>query len=270
MKRTKIFLVPSEQGSLDKNRGCAKAPAAIIKALEKEGIKPENESVAVVQSDIEATDEAIFLAAKKAFAEKAGPEKFPVFLGGDHSITYSLFRAFSKTFGKDSALVIFDAHADCCQFFKPVSHEDMNKVLVEEGLLKPENLLIIGLRKVFDVEKGFLRKNKIKSIAPQTANLETQKARAQLRGFLAKRKNIYVSIDIDAFDPGFAPATGYPEKKGLLEKPFFSLLDVLLESGKVKAYDLVEANPSMNGGRKTVGLAARIIGKIARFRRISQ
>ena len=264
MKRTKIFLVPSEQGSLDKNLGCAKAPEAIIKALKAEGIKPENESVAVVQSDIEATDEAIFAAAKKVFAEKSGSEKcFPVFLGGDHSITYSLFRAFSETFGNDSALVIFDAHADCCQFFKPVSHEDMNKVLVEEGLLKPENLLIIGMRKVFDIEEGFLRKNKIKSIAPQTANLETQKAKEALQKFLAQKKSVYVSIDIDGFDPGVAPATGYPEKNGLLEKPFFSLLDVLLESGKVKACDLVEVNPEMPGGKKTVEFAAGIIKKIA-------
>jgi len=255
--RAKIFLVPSEQGSLDKNRGCAKAPEAILETLKAKGVLPEIETVAVVQSDIEATDEAIFESAKKAFSGKC----FPLFLGGDHSITYSLFRAFSETYGAESALVIFDAHADCSQFFKPVSHEDMNKVLVEEGLLKPENLLIIGLRKVFGVEEEFLEKNKIKSVSPALANRETEKAKALLKEFLSGRKTVYVSVDIDAFDPSIAPATGYPEKNGLLEKPFFSLLGFLIESGKVKGADLVEANPEMAGGTKTVLFAAKIASK---------
>ena len=111
-----LVTVPSSQGSLDKNLGTELAPEILCKGLEVE-------TVNVVRSDIVATDEAIYSKAKEVIQKK------PIFIGGDHSITYSLFKAFSENFEKPS-LIIFDAHADSTSFFKPVSNEDMNKVLI--------------------------------------------------------------------------------------------------------------------------------------------
>jgi len=243
-----LVKVPSSQGSLDKNLGCELTPGILCKGKEAE-------TVDVVQSDIEATDQAIYSKAKEVIHQK------PIFIGGDHSITYSLFKAFSESF-ENASLIIFDAHADCTSFFKPVSHEDMNKVLIEEGLLEKKKLLIIGIRKIWDEEKPFLEKNKIQLIYSKEIHENLEKAKEKLKKFLEEQKNIYVSFDIDGLDPSIAPGTGYCEENGLTEQEAFDLLEQVLNSGKVKASDLVEINPKLDKEDKTISIGKKIIGKL--------
>ncbi|MCR4336018.1 MAG: arginase family protein [archaeon] len=243
----KLVKVPSSQGSLEKNLGCELAPEILC------GKKAE--SVNVIPNDLESTDENIYSKAKEIINEK------PVFVGGDHSITYSLFKAFSENFS-NASLIIFDAHADCTSFFKPVSHEDMNKVLIEEGLLEKERLLIIGIRKIWAEEKPFLEKNKIQLISAQEIHNDLEKTKIQLQEFVSKQKNIYLSFDIDALDPSIAPGTGYLEENGLTEKETFELLQTVLDSKKVKATDLVEINPKLDEDGKTIIIGKRILKKL--------
>lgn len=243
--------VPSEQGSLEKNRGCSKGAEAIAEAA---GMRLDDE-VRVVESDIEETDKAIYEKARQLFEAR---EKC-LFLGGDHSITYSLFKAFSEVFSpENSALVVFDAHVDAASFFKPVSHEDMNKVLIEEGLLERDKLLLVGTRKIFDVEKEFIEKNSIKTVSAEEVNSDFEKALSKVKGFLRCSKHLYVSIDVDVFDPSEAPGTGYLEENGVYSKEFFLMLGELAKSEKIKAADLVEVNPENDKEGKTVALAAEI------------
>ena len=243
-----LIKVPSSQGSLDKNLGSELTPEILCKGKEAE-------TVNVVQSDIEATDEAIYSKAKEVIQKK------PVFIGGDHSITYSLFKAFSENF-ENASLIIFDAHADCTSFFKPVSHEDMNKVLIEEGLLEKERLLIIGIRKIYPEEEPFLKEKNISLLTAKEIHENLKNAKEKLQKFLEQQKNIYVSFDIDGLDPSIAPGTGYCEPNGLNEQETFDLLEQVLDSGKVKASDLVEINPKMDKEGKTVSVGKRILGKL--------
>lgn len=252
----RLIKVPSEQGSLGRNRGCRDAPDAIAKALGAEA-----EAVEVVENNIEETDKAICSRAKELF--EAGEQC--IFLGGDHSITYSIFSAFSDVFGKDSALVVLDAHADAASFFKPVSHEDMNKVLVEEGKVKKENLLLVGMRKVWPVEKKWLREKKIMVIGADEVKKNFSAVKKNVDSFCKRQKNIYLSVDVDVFSPEIMPATGYLEKDGLNEKEFFNLFDALLQSKKVKAADFVEYNPQKDADGRGLELAVRIIDKIHFF-----
>lgn len=245
----KLIKIPSSQGSLEKNLGCELAPELLCKEKESELIK-------VIQSDIEATDSNIYSKAKEVVKEK------PIFVGGDHSITYTLFKAFSENF-PEASLIIFDAHADSTSFFKPVSHEDMNKVLIEEGILEKERLLIIGIRKIWDEEKPFLEKNKIQLLSSEEIHSDFKEAREKLREFLSKQKNIYVSFDIDALDPSIAPGTGYREENGLTEQESFDFLEMILGSGKVKAGDLVEINPNLDEKGKTLEIGKKILGKFS-------
>lgn len=243
-----LVKVPSSQGSLDKNLGCELAPGILCGGLEAE-------TVDVVQSDIVATDEAIYSKAKEVIQKK------PIFIGGDHSITYSLFKAFSENFEKHS-LIIFDAHADATSFFKPVSHEDMNKVLIEEGLLEKERLLIIGIRKIYPEEEPFLKEKNISLLHAKNIHEKLEAAKEKLQKFLENQENIYVSFDIDGLDPSIAPGTGYCEENGLTEKEAFDLLEQVLDSGKIKAADLVEINPKLDKEEKTISIGKRILEKL--------
>ena len=246
----KLIQVPTSQGSLDKNLGCEQAPQVICE-------NKKSETVKVVPSNIEATDEAIYLKAKKVFSKK----ETAIFIGGDHAITYGLAKAFSEEFGNPS-LIIFDAHADADVFFKPVSHQDLNRAMIEEKLIEKERLMIIGLRKIFEVEKPFLKKHKIKNISADEIHKNFEGAKEKLSKFLSEQKNIYLSIDIDALDPSIAPGTGYLEENGLTEKEFFELLEMILGSGKIRASDLVEMNPKLDEKEKTIKIGKKILEKL--------
>ncbi len=244
----KLILIPSSQGSLDKNLGCETAPELLCK-------NKETEKVNVVPSNLEETDKAIYSKAKEVIQQN------PIFVGGDHSITYSLFKAFSEEFS-NASLIIFDAHADADVFFKPVSHQDLNRAVIEEKIIEKERLMIIGLRKVFDVEKPFLKKHKIPIISAEEIHKDFNGAKEKLSEFLENQKNIYLSIDIDALDPSIALGTGYLEKNGLTKKEFFELLEMILETKKVKASDLVEINPKLDKENKTINLGKEILRKL--------
>ncbi len=255
-----LVRIASEQGSLGKNLGCAEAPDVILNRLSKQKIKFTAEEIPVFKNDIIATDEGIYKNGKKLLGRK------PVFVGGDHSITYALFKAFSETYGReDSARVVFDAHADAMQGINPVSHEDMNRSLVEDGVLKKQNLLLIGLRKVWEQEAEWLREKKINIIRAVEIRKNIAKAISKIAEFSKNPgiKHIYISVDADVFDPSIMPATGYLEEKGLNEKEFFELLDVLLGSKKIKGADFVEYNPQKDIDEKGLGLAVRVINSFA-------
>jgi len=247
-----IVKIPSSQGSLEKNLGCELFPNLLIEKLNRKDLKVDQ--VEVVQSDIEETDKRIYSKAKSVIKEK------PFFVGGDHSITYILFKSFSENF-ESASLIIFDAHADSTSFFKPVSHEDMNKVLIVEGLLEKERLLIIGIRKIYPEEEPFLKEKEIQLIHAEEIHKNFEKAKAKLQEFLSKQKNIYLSFDIDSLDPSIAPGTGYLEENGLTEQESFDLLELVLNSGKVKAMDLVEINPKLDNDEKTISLGKKICEK---------
>jgi len=108
----------------------------------------------------------------------------------------------------------------------------LNRAVIEEKLIKKERLMIIGLRKIFEIEKPFLEENKIQNISAKEIHLNFEEAKKKLSEFLQKQKNIYLSIDIDALDPSIAPGTGYLEENGLNEKEFFEKLDNLMDLAK--------------------------------------
>lgn len=255
----KLVLVPSAQGSLERNLGCEDAPKLLARELRKAvpDFDIETEEAGVIPANIEETDESIFRTAKRVLGKKP-----VIFLGGDHSITYSIFRAFSGRFGaENSALLMFDAHPDCVQFFKPLSHEDFVRGLVKEGLVGREHILMAGTRKIDKLEKAWLEKNRIKTLSAAQIRKNLAKAKEGLSEFagMGSIRNLYITIDIDVLDPPEAPGTGCPEKNGLSERELLELLDVAMESGRTKAVDLVEVNPRLDSEGKTLGLALRVL-----------
>ena len=243
----KLFSVPSEQGNLDKNKGCGKAPPAILKDR-------DFETVEIVEGNFEETDNAIYEKAAQVLKESRA-----FFVGGDHSISYALVKAFAETASEKRAVVVFDAHPDCVQFFKPLSHEDWVQGIIEEGLVKAENVLLIGIRKSDKLETEYVKKSGIEVVGALEVKSKREQAMDRLLKLVALNKEIYVSVDIDVFDPKIAPGTGYLEKNGLSWEEFAPLFEAIIKSGKVKAVDLVEVNPSKDLDGKTVGLAKKVL-----------
>jgi len=229
-----ILKIPFDACIVDKEkRGAAEAPD-IIQKFVKDAIWKEIE----ISGDFETIQNNITKAALE--------EEIIIGVGGDHSVFYGLMRAFSKKF--KGGLIFFDAHLDCEDDFHPPTHEDIIKAAVNEGFFEPENILMIGSRKFYPKELEFVKEKKIK-----LGKLE------DIADFIRDKENLYISIDIDVFDPKFAPGTGYPEKEGLKPEDVFPVIKDLAKSGKVKGLDIVEVNPKKDIDNKTSKLAAKLL-----------
>jgi len=254
----RILKIPSSCGALGKKEGQEQAPDAIAERmksfhLKETGLLPvlDCSEVAVDQQDIQTTNDAIEAAVSKADAPL-------LLLGGDHSITYSAFKAFSKKH-PGAGLVIFDAHPDCQDDFSPPTHEDYVRVLIEEGHLKKENLLFVALRSMHALEHDYIRKNKIKvfsmrEISQDGAAEVCDAVMAAARLF----PSFYLSVDIDAADPAFAPGTGYCEPGGLTSRELIYFIQRLRLLKNLQMADIVEVNPIRDPDGLTVSLAARL------------
>lgn len=238
-----LVKVPSSEGNLEKNLGCEKAPNEIIKLLHGFEVK----EVKVIKGDLDKTGKNI---------EKI---KGDIFIGGDHSITYFSFKGFAKR-KKNPGLLILDAHLDSDYYTKTVTHEDFVRKLVDEGILKKENVIWVGVRKIFEVEEEFIKGLKVFKISSVKNNLK--KVCRKVLDLCRKFSDVYVSIDIDVLDPKFAPGTGYHERNGMSDKELFFFLKRLEFLHNIKRFDLVEVNPNKDKNGKTIKLAAKIINRL--------
>lgn len=218
--RFKILKIPFEAGNPTGDKGPASAPDLVWK-----------EGEVIKTGDFLETNKNISKAAKGRFLA----------IGGDHSITYALVKA-----AKPEALLYFDAHLDCEDDFMPPSHEDVIRAIVNEKLVKSENIFIIGARKLYPKELEFVKKNNINVVKHMDPKL------------ISTFKRIYLSIDIDVFDPSEAPGTNYPEENGIKSEEFFDLLQTI-DLKTIVGVDICEINPEKDIENKTIRLAAKIV-----------
>jgi arginase family enzyme len=264
-----IVKVPGING-LGKTQGCEKAGNAILKSLEEiyssEFGKPINvsdldlEEIHLDNKNLEITNKLIY---KNSFEIYETKPKV-VFLGGDHSISYSTTRAFldyCDNSGKKPCLIIFDAHPDCMESMKEPTHEEWLRKLIEEGF-PTENILLVGIRNSYESELVFLKEKKIKVISLNSILLNIEESCDVIMEF-SNGKELYVSIDIDAIDPVFAPGTGYKnEVGGFTSREFIYLIQRINMIKTLRALDIVEINPDKDEDEKTVKLGAKILGEL--------
>lgn len=243
--------------------GCEKAPEAIIKELEdyylsEEGkeVKFNIENVNINKENIEETNINIEEKTREVLQKD-----FCIFLGGDHNISYAIMKAFSSLH-KNAGLIIFDAHADCMHFFKPPTHEDWLRVLVEEGF-SASNVILAGCRSIRNEEKKFLNEKHINIFSCKELYDDIARACDEIMEEARKFDALYLSIDIDVVDAAFAPGTGYLEAGGLTSRDLIYLLQRIRLLKNLKAVDIVEINPSKDTNGITAKLGAKIIAELA-------
>jgi len=270
-----IVKVPGING-LGKTKGCEEAGNKILAELKniysnEQGKeinfeKLDLEEIHLDNSNLELSNNLIYKNSFEAFETK--PKT--IFLGGDHSISYSTTRAFfdyvqNKGSGKEPCLIVFDAHADCMPVpnhagKKYPTHEEWLRGLIEDGF-PAENVLLIGVRNIDPAERDFLNKHKIRQISINHLTEDLQNTTDTIMEF-SSGKELYVSIDIDVIDPAFAPATGYPESGGFTSREFLYIIQRINKIKNLRAIDIVEINPSKDGDNLTVKLGAKILGEL--------
>ena len=199
-------------------------------------------------------------ASLKLIEEQASTIGHLVGLGGDHSITLPLLRAIAKKQGGPLGVVHFDAHVDTWRtnFGQSLGHGSVFFHAIEERLVDPRRMVQIGIRSpvanaVHDrtTEAGvtILDAQTVHEAGPQTV---AERIKAAVGGGPA-----YLSFDIDALDPAFAPGTGTPEIGGLASWQVQAILRRLTGIGFV-GMDVVEVSPPYDNAEITALAAATI------------
>lgn len=248
-----ITKVPTSLGSMNKNKGCEKAPDEIIKELKKIEV---NESLKEIKYQISEVKTSQDLDETNRNIKKAEGN---IFIGGDHSITYSLFQSLKS---KNKGLIIFDAHVDLDNYTKTPTHEDFLRKLIDENNLNPQNLVIIGTRKYWKNEIDYIKEKNIQLITTkQIFENNIQDLCEIVMEKFRKFEELYISIDIDVLDPSIAPGTHYTEPNGLQLNQLLYFIRKLKILKNIKKIDLVEVNPDIEN-KITIKTAAKIISEL--------
>jgi len=183
-------------------------------------------------------------------------DKFLTFFGGEHSISIGIIKAFYEHF-KNLTVLHFDAHADLRATYlgSPYNH-----ACAVYDASKNCNLIQIGIRSMDISEKIFMDFNKV-TFASDTWNKNDwiEKSLQQLTD------NVYITLDLDVFDPSIMPATGTPEPGGLTWQTITNYLKLVFKKSNVVGFDIVELAP-IKGLNAPQYLAAKLYYKMLSYK----
>ncbi len=229
--------------------GTAKGPKAIIDAstqLESFDVELEYEIDKKVK--IHTADEIKFEELEEKVSEILEKDKFPVVLGGEHTVTVPAVKAAAQNYDELSVLQI-DAHADLKDEFEGerLSHACVMRRVREIT----KNTVQVGIRDMCAEENGYIENEEISDLIFGTEFYSDE--------ILDKlTEDVYVTIDLDGFDPSEVPAVGTPQPGGLHWDQVISLLGKIAEEKNIVGFDVVELAP-IEGQVVSDFLAAKLV-----------
>ncbi len=235
-------------------RGTSLAPTKIREAFHSESANYFSESGRDIKSDALWSDMGdLDVSGKDAFDNiTLGVKKMlsrhrkAFLLGGDHSITYPVIRGFHEVH-KNLTILHMDAHSDLYDDFEgnPHSHASPFARIMENGLAK--RLIQIGIRTLNTHQREQARRFGVEIIEMKYWRDDHK---------FAFDGPVYVSLDMDAIDPAYAPGVSHHEPGGFTTRQVLHILQTI--RGNVVGADLVEYNPSRDGSGITAMLAAKL------------
>lgn len=185
----------------------------------------------------------------------------PFTLGGDHTIVLPIIRAMAKKHGP-VAVIHVDAHADINDemFGEKIAHGTPFRRMVEEGLVATDKVVQIGLRATGYADDDFDWARQQGFTVVQAEDIWYQSLAPLMEKVrqLIGDHPVYISFDIDAFDPAYAPGTGTAEPGGLTSHQGLEIVRGTYGMNLIGA-DLVEVSPPYDQSGNTATLAANIL-----------
>ncbi len=261
---TQVILLPVPyDGTSTYGKGADKGPDALLDAA-------TNVELYDIETDSEVYQKGIYLA--PAVTEDRSPEqmvdavekevthyinegKYVTLLGGEHSISIGSIRAFRKAY-PDLTVLQIDAHSD----LRPEYHGSAcNHACALHEASKTCNLVQVGIRSMDSVELPFLNKEKLFTSYRIRAEKDWMQQVVDQIG-----PKVYITIDLDAFDPAIMPSTGTPEPGGLFWNETLDLLKMVFRNSEVVGFDIVELAP-MEGLSAPDFMAAKLYYKLLSY-----
>ena len=179
--------------------------------------------------------------------------KIPIMLGGEHSLSYPFVKACKKKY-PELGFVVLDAHMDLRDEFhgEKNSHACISKHVIDDLTGK---YVSIGIRSGAREEYEYVRENKIRMFSAEDVySRGIEKIISEFRDYI--KGPVYLSVDMDAIDPAYAPALGTPEPYGLTPRDVRTVISCLAPD--IVGFDLVEIAPAYDSGGTAV-LGAKLV-----------
>lgn len=253
-------------GSSSFQRGAARAPALIRDALWSPSSNAWNErgdnlaagAVLADSGDLTLPQDAAAArdAIEHGVREVLSRGQRPLVLGGDHSITYPILRAWDGDDGSTPVIVHFDAHGDLYDHFDGdrFSHACPFARILEQRLAS--RLVQVGVRTLNHHQREQIERFGVECF-------EAGRWRDGLVRLAELRGPVYVSLDLDVLEPMLAPGISHPEPGGLSVREVLEALAVVASSGAVViGADVVEYNPANDIRDLTARVAAKFVKEL--------
>lgn len=201
---------------------------------------------------------------------------FPLILGGDHSLSIGSIAGISKHY-ENLGVIWYDAHGDLNTLESSPSgnihgmplraligegDEALTNIGVYKNKVKPENVVLIGMRDLDEGEKKYIKEAGI--LTYTMADIDRlgmgQVISETIEYLKDKTDGIHLSLDVDALDPVETPGTGTIVPGGATYRESHLAMEMLHESKLIVSADLVEVNPLIDEYNKTARLAIGLMG----------
>lgn len=182
----------------------------------------------------DSSPEAMFESVYKSTQKLLKTNKFLTFFGGEHSISIGVIKAFYEAH-PDITILQIDAHAD----LRPQYHgSPYNHACAVYDASKNTNLVQVGIRSMDTSEVQHMNKEKCYFAEDMYGHSDW------MEDSISKMTDkVYITLDLDAFDPSIMPATGTPEPGGILWNPMIQYLRKVFQQKNVLGFDIVELAP---------------------------
>lgn len=256
-----IISIPYER-TTSYGKGTSKGPDAIIKASQYVELYDEQFQIEAYKKgvftsepvDVSGTIETVFKNIQEKVSRSLKKGKFPVGLGGEHTITFPIYKAF-HSFYSDLCILQLDAHSDLRESYEGniYSHASVMRQIVSLG----DPITQVGIRSQCIEESMFIQKKGIHTFYAHDL-IKKGMNRFILDGM---RKNVFITFDLDYFDPSIMPSTGTPEPGGFQWYETIGFLQNVFQQKNVVGFDVVELAPQENITHPDF-LAAKLIYKM--------
>jgi agmatinase len=213
-------------------------------------------AVEIIQGDAAAMVERVEFVTAALLAR----DKFIVTLGGDHLTSIGIVRAYAKCYPAMSVLQI-DAHADLREEYEGSALS--SATIMRRVLDVCPRTAQVGIRSFSEPEARLVEERQLPLWLASEIHHQTLQGRRDWIGEVVAQlaDEVYVTIDVDAFDPALVPGTGTPEPGGLGWYDVVDLLAAVTERKRVLGFDVVELSPLMEGHVSPV-VAAKLVYKL--------
>lgn len=293
-KNLSVIGVPMDLGQ--NRRGVDMGPSAmryagVIERLTNQGydvkdrgdVNIQNPFAKDVKNDANLKDLDVVVNANKALAkevkEATAEDRFPLVLGGDHSIAIGSLAGVADQY-QNMGVIWYDAHGDLntgetspsgnihgmpLAVSLGIGHPSLTEIGGYAPKIKPENIVIIGARSLDEGEKKLIAEKGIKVFTMHEVDrFGMSHVMTQALDYLKEIKadGVHLSLDLDALDPQDAPGVGTPVLGGTSYRETHLAMEMLADANILTSAEFVEVNPILDVKNKTAEAAVGLIGSL--------